>query len=81
MANLLVIPVGKIEPRIRQIRGLRVLLDSDLAELYGVPTFRLNEQSEAQPEPLSGRLHVPAQYEGSKSFDIAICDVKNRQWR
>ena len=26
------------------IRGHRVMLDSDLAHLYGVPTFRLNEQ-------------------------------------
>src|SRR5437016_14290518 len=28
---------------IREIRGQRVLLDSDLASLYGVPTFRFNE--------------------------------------
>ena len=28
---------------IREIRGQRVLLDSDLAAIYGVPTFRLNE--------------------------------------
>ena len=31
-------------PRILEIRGQRVLLDSDLAELYGVTTKRLNEQ-------------------------------------
>jgi len=30
--------------RIVHVRGLRVLLDSQLAELYGVPTKRLNEQ-------------------------------------
>jgi hypothetical protein len=30
--------------RIREIRGRRVLLDSRLAELYGVTTKRLNEQ-------------------------------------
>jgi len=29
--------------RILTIRGHRVLLDQDLAELYGVPTYRLNE--------------------------------------
>jgi hypothetical protein len=33
-----------IEQRIYTIRGVRVLLDSDLAALYGVPTKRLNEQ-------------------------------------
>ena len=28
---------------IRSIRGVRVMLDSDLAKIYGVPTFRFNE--------------------------------------
>lgn len=32
------------ERRIFFIRGHKVMLDRDLAELYGVPTFRLNEQ-------------------------------------
>ena len=32
-----------IPARIFQIRDHRVILDSDLARLYGVPTFRLNE--------------------------------------
>jgi hypothetical protein len=31
-------------PRQVHVRGQRVLLDSQLAELYGVPTKRLNEQ-------------------------------------
>lgn len=30
--------------RILIVRGLRVMLDADLAELYGVPTKRFNEQ-------------------------------------
>ena len=33
-----------IDQSIYLIRGQRVMLDSDLAKLYGVPTFRLNEQ-------------------------------------
>lgn len=33
-----------VSQRIRVIRGQRVLLDSDLAALYGVTTKRLNEQ-------------------------------------
>jgi len=37
-------PTGKIEQAILQIRGERVILDSDLAGLYGVETKRLNEQ-------------------------------------
>lgn len=33
-----------IDPKIRLIRGQRVVLDRELAELYGVTTYRLNEQ-------------------------------------
>jgi hypothetical protein len=39
-----VVPVGRIEQRILLIRGEKVLIDADLAEFYGVPTKRLNEQ-------------------------------------
>jgi len=38
------IPVERIEKAILFIRGQRVMLDADLAELYGVTTKRLNEQ-------------------------------------
>lgn len=38
------IAVEQIESRIFLIRGYKVMLDSDLAELYGVSTKRLNEQ-------------------------------------
>jgi len=36
--------VTTITPLIRTIRGQKVILDSDLARIYGVPTKRLNEQ-------------------------------------
>ena len=39
-----IVPVGKIEQRILLIRGEKVIIDTDLAEFYGVPTKRLNEQ-------------------------------------
>jgi hypothetical protein len=39
-----IVPLGQIEQRIYLIRGQRVMLDADLADLYGVPTKRLNEQ-------------------------------------
>ncbi len=38
------VPVERVERRILFIRGEKVILDSDLAELYGVTTKRLNEQ-------------------------------------
>jgi hypothetical protein len=42
--NKSVVPVGKIENRILLVRGEKVIIDTDLAEFYGVPTKRLNEQ-------------------------------------
>ena len=43
MAERSIIPGERIETRIYFIRGEKVMLDSDLAALYGVPTGRLNE--------------------------------------
>jgi len=39
-----VVPLAEIERHILTLRGQKVMLDGDLAELYGVPTKRLNEQ-------------------------------------
>ena len=39
-----VLPLEGITQRILLLRGQKVLLDSDLAALYGVTTFRFNEQ-------------------------------------
>jgi len=41
---MLVIDPAELENRIFLIRRHRIMLDSDLAKLYGVPTHRLNEQ-------------------------------------
>jgi len=38
------IPEAMIERRILLIRGQKVMLDADLAEVYGMPTTHLNEQ-------------------------------------
>src|SRR5437764_14469777 len=38
------IALQKIAPLIHEIRGERVILDADLAAIYGVTTKRLNEQ-------------------------------------
>jgi ORF6N domain len=40
----LIIPAERIASRIYLMRGEKVMLDSDLAQLYGVHTMRLNEQ-------------------------------------
>jgi len=41
--NIPVLAHDTIVQRIFELRGQRVMLDSDLAEMYGVQTFRLNE--------------------------------------
>ena len=43
-AAMIQAPVRLLERRIYVLRGQKVMLDEDLAELYGVPTKRLNEQ-------------------------------------
>jgi len=42
--SLELIPVERIQSSILLIRGQKVMLDSDLAELYEIPVKRLNEQ-------------------------------------
>jgi hypothetical protein len=55
-----VIPMDPIEDRIYVLRDKRVMLDSDLADLYGVTTKRLNEQvarnAERFPEDFAFKL-------------------------
>lgn len=43
-------PGADLVERMVVIRGQKVILDSDLAALYGVPTKRLNEQVRRNPE-------------------------------
>lgn len=69
--NLL--PIERIENRILIIREQKVMIDADLAELYGVPTKRLNEQvkrnSARFPQEFMFRL-TPAE----KQEVVANCD-------
>ena len=49
------VPIEHIAQSILILRGQRVLLDNDLAALYGVPTKRFNEQVKRNQ---IGRAHV-----------------------
>jgi phage regulator Rha-like protein len=64
------LPVERIQRKILFIRGQRVMLDSDLAELYGVETKRLNEQvrrnSNRFPPDFRFQL-TPAEFENLRS--------------
>jgi ORF6N domain len=64
---------SRIESRILIVRGLRVMIDADLAELYGVETKRLNEQVKRNRErfPADFLLQLtPAE----KAEVVANCD-------
>lgn len=71
------VSVQLIERRIYLIRGQKVMIDFDLAELYGVPTKRLNERVSRNkkrfPEDFMFRLtkeeaeHLRSQFVISKS--------------
>ena len=71
------IPGERIEKRILLFRGQKVMLDADLAELYGVTTKRLNEQVKRNGErfPLEFMFQLT---EKEKAEVVAICDhLKN----
>jgi len=56
-----------LEPLIYSIRGQRVILDADLARLYGVPTGRFNEAFKRN------RSRFPADF----AFQLAATEVSN----
>ncbi len=70
-ASLQLLP--KIEHQILVIRGQKVMIDADLAALYGVPTKRLNEQVKRNKE----RFPVDFMFklnEAEKAEVVAKCD-------
>jgi hypothetical protein len=71
--NQSIIPVERIERSILLIRGEKVMLDADLAVLYGVTTKRLNEQVKRNrnrfPEDFMFQLN-----EKEKTEVVANCD-------
>ncbi len=48
--NSLIIDDMNIQNKIYTIRGFQVMLDSDLAQLYGVETKRINEAVKNNPD-------------------------------
>jgi hypothetical protein len=71
------VPIQRIERSILFLRGQRVILDADLANLYGVTTKRLNEQVRRNrgrfPEDFMFRLTAD-----EKAEVVANCDHLSR---
>lgn len=76
MTKKLEIPDIVVINKIIQLRGRRVMIDKDIAELYGVPTKRLNEQVKRNlkrfPEDFMFQLTKE-----EKAEVVAICDHLN----
>ena len=74
----------QLEPLIFTIRGQRVLLDADLARLYGVNTKRFNEAFKRNrgrfPADFAFQL-APAEFEGLRSqFAASSSQVVDSLW-
>jgi len=63
----------QIESRILVLRGQNVIIDADLAKLYGVTTKRLNEQLKRNPERFPGDFMFRLTLQ-EKSEVVANCD-------
>ncbi len=74
------IPTERIAGQIYVIRGEKVMLDSDLAVLYGVKTKALNQavtrNRERFPEDFMFRLS----WEEYRDLKVTICDLKISEW-
>lgn len=70
-------PVELIASKILNIRGLKVMIDADLAELYGVPTKRLNEQVKRNPRRFPDDFMFQLTEE-EKQEVVANCDHLNK---
>ncbi len=66
-----------IESLIRTIRGQKVMVDFDLAMLYGVQNKRLNEQVKRNIVRFPDDFYVSTHQGGVESLAVANCDRKN----
>lgn len=72
-----------IEFLIRAVRGEKVILDTDLARIYGIPTFRLNEAVKRNRErfPEDFMFQLTTQETESLTSQIAISKKGRRGGR
>ena len=71
------LPVGQIAQRILWIRERKIILDADLAELYGTQTKRLNEQIKRNRDRFPDDF-IFQLTSGEKNEVVANCDHLER---
>src|SRR5262250_1213999 len=75
--SALPVPVELVARRIYLIRGQRVMIDSDLAELYRVPTKRLNEAVKRNAGRFTGdfMFQLSSEEAGTLRSQIATLEI------
>lgn len=78
-----IIPVETIEKKILLIRGEKVMLDADLAELYGVETFNLNKAVKRNIDrfPSDFMVQLTKEEANSLRFHIGMSKTSGRGGR
>lgn len=71
--------LATIRTRIYNVRGKNVMIDKDLAVLYGVETKRINEQVRRNKERFPEDFMFQLTKEGM--FKVAICDLERKTRR
>lgn len=71
-----VVPVEDIQSRILFIRGEKVMLDADLAALYGVETRALVQAVKRNVERFPDDFMFQLTPQGVRQSEITICDLK-----
>lgn len=69
-----IVKVGTIQQRILLIRGEKVIIDADLAEIYGVTTKALNQAVSRNVERFPPDFMLRLTDEGKKEV-VTTCDL------
>jgi hypothetical protein len=77
----LTVSIALVGRRIHLVRHHNVMLDRDLAELYGVKTIALRQQVKRNLGAISGGLYVPGVGRGGRDLGITNCDTIAPQLR
>ena len=78
------IPMERVEGRILTIRGHRVMLDADLAELYGVPAKALNQAIKRNAERFPDDFMFQLSREEANSIrpqTVTLKTVPGKHWK
>lgn len=75
------IPLPAIQKRIVVVRKRHVMVDEDLAELYGVQTGRLIQQVKRNIDRFPSDFMFKLTKDEAAALEIAICNLKRRARR